>query len=227
MNVVNEPSRLPLMKKSIQHFTDLDGDNCIYKFSGAASLWAAIGNGDSSLKWLNRSLEILPRFGSKPGSGRVPSATKNTFYSERENPTFESPISSSRAMLDMLIQSWGGIIHVFPAIPAAWKDASFYNLRTEGAFLVSAVRKEGKTQFIHIKSLAGAPCIIQTDLQGLIKVVGSPSTKLKQQNGLIELSLQKGEEVVIFTGVQPDSFEIKDLPIKADKMNSWGVRKKY
>jgi hypothetical protein len=111
-------------------------------------------------------------------------------------------------------------------MPAEWKDASFFNLRTEGAFLVTAMRKEGKTQFIHIKSLAGAPCIIQTDLQGLVKLIRPASTKIKQQQGLIELTLKKGEEAIIYTGEQPASFEIKDLPIMADKMNSWGVRKK-
>jgi hypothetical protein len=226
MNVDNATDRIPLMKKSIQHFTDLDGDNCIYKFSGAASLWAAIGNGDSSLHWLKHSLELLPRFGVKPGPARIPTATQNTLYSERENPTFESPISSSRAILDMLIQSWGGSIRVFPAMPATWKDASFSNLRTEGAFLVSAVRKEGKTQFIHIKSLAGAPCIIRSDVQGLAKLIGPPSANMRQHDGLIELTLKKGESAIIYTGKQPVSFAIQDLPIKAEQMNSWGVRKK-
>ena len=75
MNIDNEPARIPLMKKSIQHYTDLDGDNCIYKFSGASSLWAALGDGDQALKWLNRSLELLPRFGVPPapqGSPRLP-----------------------------------------------------------------------------------------------------------------------------------------------------------
>jgi len=108
---------MPLKRKSIQHFTDLDGDNCIYKFSGASSLWAALGDGDQALKWLQRSLELLPRFGVPPAPSRIPTATGNTFYSERENPTFESPISASRSMLDMLIQSWGGVIPIFPAMP--------------------------------------------------------------------------------------------------------------
>lgn len=226
MNIDNSPNRIPLMKKSIQHFTDLDGDNCIYKFSGAASLWAAIGDGDSSLQWLNRSLELLPRFGVKPGPARIPTATQNTLYSERENPTFESPISSSRAILDMLIQSWGGTIRVFPAMPSKWKDASFFNLRTEGAFLVTATRKEGKTKFIHIKSLSGAPCSIRSDLQGFVKLIGPKSANMQRHDGLIELTLKKGEEAVIYSGEQPVSFEIKDLPIGANQMNSWGVKKK-
>jgi hypothetical protein len=155
MNVENEPGRISMMKKSIQHFTDLDGDNCIYKFSGASSLWAAIGEGDNALKWLKRSLELLPRFAEPPAPKRTPTATPNTFYSERENPTFESPISASRSMLDMYLQDWGGKIRVFPAMPSTWTEASFYNLRTEGAFLISAVRKEGKTKFMKIESLAG------------------------------------------------------------------------
>ena len=226
MNIENEPNRIPLMKKSIQHFTDLDGDNCIYKFSGASSLWAAIGYGDSSLNWLNRSLEILPRFGVKPGPARIPTATQNTLYSERENPTFESPISSSRAILDMLIQSWGGTIRVFPAMPSAWKDANFYNLRTEGAFLVSAVRKNGDTKFIHIKSMAGAPCILKTDLKGRVKLIGPSSASMKQKDGQIELTLKKGEEAVIYVGEQLPSLEITNLPVMSEKMNSWGVRKK-
>ena len=37
----------------------------------------------------------------------------------------------------MLIQSHTGVVKLFPAIPADWKDASFYKLRTYGAFLVS------------------------------------------------------------------------------------------
>ena len=102
----NAPELIPLMRKSVQHFTDLDGDNCIYKFSGASSLWASLGDGDNALKWLNRSLELLPRFGVPPQPARIPSSTANTFYSERENPTFESPISASRSMLDMLFQDW-------------------------------------------------------------------------------------------------------------------------
>jgi len=227
MNIENEPERIPMMKKSIQRFTDLDGDNCIYKFSGASSLWAALGDGDNALKWLNRSLELLPRFGVPPQPSRIPTATANTLYSERENPTFESPISASRSLLDMLIQDWNGTIRVFPAMPSDWKDASFHNLRTQGAFLISAVRKSGKTQFIRVKSLAGEPCLIKSDLSGQIKLVGSKTANMRQHDGLIKLNLKKGEEAVLYSGEKPDSFVISALPMNPSEMNSWGEREKY
>jgi alpha-L-fucosidase 2 len=224
MNIDNDAERVPLMKKSIEHYTALDGDNCIYKFSGASSLWAALGDGDSSLKWLNRSLELLPRFGVPPAPKRIPTLTQNTFYSERENPTFESPISSSRSLLDMLIQSWGGTIRVFPACPSAWKDASFYNLRTQGAFLVSAVRKGGKTQFVKVKSLAGGPCKIMPDLPGDVKWIAPATSDIYQRNGVVMLTLKKGEEAVLYTGKKPSSFLISPLPENPGEINSWGVK---
>lgn len=226
MNVDDEPDQIPMMKKSVQHFTDLDGDNCIYKFSGASSLWAALGEGEKALTWLNRSLELLPRFAEPPAPKRTPTATANTFYSERENPTFESPISSARSMLDMLIQSWGGTIRVFPAMPSTWKDASFHDLRTEGAFLVSAVRKAGKTQFIRVKSLAGAPCVLKTDFDGPIHLTGSTTATMHQHNGLIDLALRKGDEVVLYTGQKPKQFIVSPLPMDKKQRNSWGVRAK-
>ncbi|MDP4285926.1 MAG: alpha-L-fucosidase [Bacteroidota bacterium] len=224
MNIEDNPGRIPLMKKSIEHYTGLDGDNCMYKFSGASSLWAALGEGDSSLKWLNRSLELLPRFGPPPGNKRIPTVTQNTFYSEHENPTFESPISSSRSMLDMLIQSWGGIIRVFPACPSLWKNAGFYNLRTQGAFLISAVRKDGKTRFIHVKSLAGAPCKIKSDLSGDIKIIGPRTANMHHGDGIIELTLKKGEEAILYPGGNQKLFNISPLPVKPGDENSWGVK---
>ena len=224
LNVETDSLRIPLMKKSIQHYTDLDGDNCIYKFSGASSLWAALGNGDNALKWLKRSLELLPRFGTPPQPARIPTLTANTFYSERENPTFESPISASRCMLDMLLQDWGSTLRVFPAMPPKWQNASFHNLLTEGAFLVSAVRKSGKTEFVRIKSLAGEPCRVKTDLPGEIKLIGPKTVQMHQQKGLVVLNLKKGEEVILYSGKRPETFVITALPVRPEEMNSWGEK---
>jgi alpha-L-fucosidase 2 len=46
---------------------------------------------------------------------------------------------------EMLLQSWGGKLRIFPAVPGQWKDAAFENLRAEGGFIVSARRVAGKT----------------------------------------------------------------------------------
>ena len=221
-NIEDHIASIPMLKKTVQHFTDVDGDNCMYKFSGASSIWSSLGNGDSALKWVNRSLDVFPRIGEIP---KIPTCTPNTMYCERGNPTFESPISSSRSMLDMLIQSWGNTIRVFPATPSSWKDASFYQLRAEGAFLVSAKRENGKTQFIHVKSLAGEPCIIQSDLPADVKMIGIAPSRLQHKNGKIILDLKKGEEAVLYTGPKPPFFVIDALPMAKKDMNQWGLKR--
>jgi len=50
----------------------------------------------------------------------------------------------------MLLQSNSGTIPLFPTVPAAWKEVSFCILRAEGAFLVSATRRLGRTMDITI-----------------------------------------------------------------------------
>ena len=45
----------------------------------------------------------------------------------------------------MLLQSWGGVIRVFPAAPVAMAQAAFKDLRAEGGYRVSARRENGAT----------------------------------------------------------------------------------
>jgi len=69
--------------------------------------------------------------------------------------TLETNFSVSQAVHEMLLQSWNGIIRLFPATSKDWADASFENLRAEGAFLVSAKRKAGNTVSVRITSEKG------------------------------------------------------------------------
>jgi alpha-L-fucosidase 2 len=55
----------------------------------------------------------------------------------------------------MLIQSHTGIVRIFPAIPEEWKEVNFNNLRTEGAFLISAKMKKGEVIEMKIISEKG------------------------------------------------------------------------
>lgn len=66
--------------------------------------------------------------------------------------TLESSFAAAQAVNEMLLQSWGGVVRIFPAVPAAWDTLAFDNLRAEGAFLVSARRQESKTTHIQIQA---------------------------------------------------------------------------
>jgi hypothetical protein len=124
----------------------------------------------------------------------------------------------------MLLQSWGKCIRVFPACPSAWRDASFHDLRAEGGFLVSAVRKDGRTQFIRVKSLAGESCRIKSDLPASAKMIGPAKAHLRWHDGVIQLDLKAGEEAILYCGTKPEGFSFEPLPHQPEKQNAWGVR---
>ncbi len=61
---------------------------------------------------------------------------------------------------ELLMQSWDGVIRLFPD----WSpdtDAKFDTFRAEGAFLISAAQRDGKTCDVSIISEMGQPCKIE------------------------------------------------------------------
>lgn len=114
-------------------------------------------------------------------------------------PCIETSLSYNTCVQDMLLQSWGNKIRIFPALPDIWKDVVFHDFRTEGAFLVSAKREQGKTSFVKIKSLEGEPCIVSISFEGTPKIDGSKKVEIKElADGSYMIDLKKGEEVILY-----------------------------
>ena len=94
-----------------------------------------------------------------------------------------------KPMSEMLIQSWEGAINVFPNWPEEL-DASYRDLRTRGAFLVSSGFKDGEVQSIEIKSEHGGECkIINPWDAGTLNIT---------QNG-VKSKIDAGEEFTLNT----------------------------
>ena len=64
--------------------------------------------------------------------------------------TMEANQGVAAGICDMLVQGWRDVVRVFPAVPDRWRDVSFRDLRCEGAFRVSAVRRDGRTVWVRI-----------------------------------------------------------------------------
>jgi len=132
----------------------------------------------------------------------------------------------NRSLQDMLLQSWGGKISVFPAVPKAWAEAVFHDLRAEGAFLVSARREGGKTAWVHVKSLAGEPCRVRPGMDGEVKatVAGKPVRLKSLGDGEYELPLAKGQEALLYTGETAPRTVVEPEPADPAACNFWGVK---
>ena len=218
----DSPADRDLVVKSVKHWHQLEGGKALtgYSYTGGASLYASLGMGDEAVG-------MMRDFLLKPVG--ISQLHSNTFYTESRgrNPVIETPLSAASATMDLLLQSWGGKIRVFPAVPATWAEAVFHKLRAVGGFVVSAERKNGKTAWIAIRSEAGEPCVLKVrDWSGPLTVLGSrDSSVVEIAPGEYRLSLQKGEEVV----VSPQGTEIQpvvrsSISPKASQ-NPYGVKK--
>lgn len=118
----------------------------------------------------------------------------------------------------------GDRIRIFPAVPAEWKEAVFHDLRAEGAFLVSAGRRDGKTRWVRIKSLAGEPCKVRPGFDSAFSN-SLPSIKMKEvEPGLFELGLGKGQEILLFQDAVDTHPEVIASPLPKESLNFWGVK---
>ena len=79
-------------------------------------------------------------------------ATEDPECKEKMYPVLEGPAIFLLLVGEMLLQSYHGLIRLFPAYPDD-RDASFRDLMAEGALLVSAERKNGIVTFVKIKAL--------------------------------------------------------------------------
>lgn len=201
-----------LVEKSIRHYLSMSDKHAGYTYAGAAAMAAYLNDGDQALARLNT---LLDRY-VKP----------NTMYEEAGGcPVIETPLSADRSIHEMTLQSWGDTIRVFPAIPAAWQDVAFRDFRTEGAFLVTARRKGGKTVYVRIQSLAGEPCKLQTgmssyELKGSRPMAPHPAS----EPGVLWLPLEKGDWAEFYAKGESD-FTI--APVQTNgPANPWGTVKK-
>ena len=141
--------------------------------------------------------------------------------------TLESGFGAAAALQEMLLQSQGGLLRVFPAVPPAWPEAAFENLRAEGAFLVSAARSEGKTQWVKIVSEAGGPCRLRTDFGASdLKAWSAAGPKsFERDAGAIAFSTQRGEELWVGAGTLANRPTAKPVAGKPGEFHFFGVKK--
>jgi hypothetical protein len=137
---------------------------CGFSFPWLACALARMGEGDTAVEMINNHLRAFVNvngfsgiFDTKvPGLGDY--ARGKPKQEGRWLPNMESGSGLGAAIGELLMHSPGGTIRVFPAIPEAWPDAAFSTLRAQGAFLVSAQRRGGRTDWIRLESLAGVEC---------------------------------------------------------------------
>ncbi|MEN6533838.1 MAG: glycoside hydrolase N-terminal domain-containing protein [Bryobacteraceae bacterium] len=135
-----------------------------YSFSWLGNLEARAKDGEKAEK----ALEIFSTAFTLRNSFHCNGDQSGKGYSKfKYRPfTLEGNFAAAAGIQEMLLQSHLGRIVVFPAVPATWTDVAFTTLRAQGAFLVSAERKAGKTVRIEITAEKGGEAALVSPFSG-------------------------------------------------------------
>jgi alpha-L-fucosidase 2 len=162
---------------------------CGYSFSWIASSFARAGRAEEAL----RNLDIYVRaFILRNGFHVNGDQLKAGYSSFTYRPfTLEGNFLAAEAVHEMLLQSWGGTIRIFPATPKSWHDASFTNLRAEGGWKVSATRAGNATKRFSITATRDATVRILDNFGNRPVQWSRPG--VRRENGHYIATLKAGE----------------------------------
>ncbi|WP_172594497.1 glycosyl hydrolase family 95 catalytic domain-containing protein [Mariniphaga sediminis] len=120
--------------------------------------------------------------------------------------SMESMSVLSTAMNESLLQSYDGILRVFPAFPD--DKTGRFTLHAVGGFVVSAEIREGEVQWVSVKSLLGNPCrlelpwseaFVRSTLKKRVKTVSGEITEVKTKAGEVIVFTQEEESLRSWT----------------------------
>jgi alpha-L-fucosidase 2 len=171
------------------------GNWCGYSYAWEGNLKARAKDGAGAA----RALEIFAKAFCSPNSFHLNGdQTKSGYSSFQYKPfTLEGNFAFAAGIQEMLLQSYAGFIEIMPAIPDHWKDVSFNSLRTEGAFLVDAEKKNGKLAYVKINATVDGPLTIKMPTGNWSYKSDSPATVIKNDHGMLKASMKKGSTVIL------------------------------
>ena len=162
-----------------------------YSFSWMASLYARAYQGDKAVK----QLQIFASNFCSKNSFHLNGDQKGGEYSSfKYRPfTLEGNFAFAQGVNELLLQSRDGYVQVFPSLPSTWSNCSFKNLRTEGAFLISASYKNGRTQEIQVFAEKGGLLNIKLP-KGTFTLAG---IKLETENQIVKINTLVGQSLLL------------------------------
>jgi alpha-L-fucosidase 2 len=164
MNIEN-PDQAPIIEKSLSHSDYLGMQWWVgYSFPWMSCLAARARQGGKALNMLEL---YLKGFVSRNGfhlNGDFKNLGLSAF---KYRPfTLEGNFAAAQAVHEILLQSWGGVVRVFPAVAPEWLQVGFEDLRVEGAFRVSARRENGRTVWVRVRAEKGGDLRLRDPFPG-------------------------------------------------------------
>ena len=194
------PEKQAILDNSIDHWISKGmGQWSEWCIPWAAILQARMGFTEAPMVLMNMWREIfvneglatvyLPKFRGITAHRRADMLKPKKTH---EVMQLDGTMAAATVLIELLVHQRAGVTHVFPAVPEAWRDVAFRNIRVPGPFLVSAEKKDGVVTRVKIKSVTGGK--LQIVVHGIRRMVITGNGKTNRIVTFpITLSLRPGE----------------------------------
>jgi hypothetical protein len=161
----------------------------------SALMAARLGLGDEVVKCFSQYVRNVQEFPC--GLPGTPGNAPKTWGGQiGDSPGLDAAGVLAMAVAEMQLQSYGGVIRVFPAWPKGWQ--SQFNLVAEGGFLVSSqIGKMGEIPEVRIQSTLGGPCTVVNPWPGDATLSGSYGDRSVASKQRIAFETKLGDVFVL------------------------------
>ncbi|WP_176014654.1 hypothetical protein [Victivallis sp. Marseille-Q1083] len=179
---MEHPGEAKLIADSLRYLKTLGERHWVgFSFVWHAAMAAYCGFGEMALFRLQ---QFLDGFVSRNGF-HLNGDYKNLGYCNwKYRPfTLEGNFLAMQTVHEMLLSSAGGVVRIFPALPASWQEVAFENLRGEGGLLVSAGLAGGRCRRLELLAPRNVTVRLADTGHGLADLLERRSGVEKQSGG--------------------------------------------
>lgn len=152
VNVRDTPELIKAAKETLDNRGDLaTGWGTAWRLC----LWARMGDGERAHGILKALLG--------------PQRTYPNMFDAHPPFQIDGNFGGAAGILEMIVQSWGGDIHLLPALPSAWPSGEIKGVRARGALQIDMAWKDGKVRSLVITGPANTD--VRLRIRGKTKAV--------------------------------------------------------